>query len=134
MEASNVFIHTGIGNRMNPGSRILLVDDNDEFRSILRTVLEGKGFLVGEAQDGKVALEEMTRNIYNMAIVDLDMPRMNGLELTRHIKAGNSSFPVMMITAYASFYSPGDILAAGVDAFLQKPVDFSRLQKAIENL
>ncbi len=40
----------------------------------------------------------------------------------------------MMITAYAQFYSPGDILAAGVDAFLQKPVDFGRLQKAIESL
>jgi CheY-like chemotaxis protein len=40
----------------------------------------------------------------------------------------------MMITAYAQFYSPGEILAAGVDAFLQKPVDFARLWKAIENL
>jgi CheY-like chemotaxis protein len=40
----------------------------------------------------------------------------------------------MMITAYAQFYSPGEILAAGVDAFLQKPVDFGRLSKAIEGL
>ena len=117
---------------MKPGSRILLVDDNAEFRSVLRTVLEGKGFLIGESGDGEAALVEMEKADYHMAIVDLDMPKMNGLELTRRIKAARPKFPVMMITAYASFYSPGEILAAGLDAFLQKPVDFARLQKAIE--
>jgi CheY-like chemotaxis protein len=117
---------------MKPGCRILLVDDNEDFRSVLKTVLEGKGFLIGEASDGEAALQELGRADYHLAIVDLDMPRMNGLELTRRIKGIRSTFPVMMITAYASFYSPGEILAAGVDAFLQKPVDFSRLQKAIE--
>jgi DNA-binding NtrC family response regulator len=50
------------------------------------------------------------------------------------VKAGQPGFPVIMITAYAQFHSPAEILAAGVDAFLQKPVDFSRLQKAIETL
>jgi CheY-like chemotaxis protein len=119
---------------MKPGSKILLVDDNDDFRQVLKTVLEGKGFGVGEAHDGKEALERMAKELFNMAIVDLDMPRMNGLDFTRAIKKQTPLFPVMMITAYAQFYSPGEILAAGVDAFLQKPVDFARLWKAIENL
>jgi CheY-like chemotaxis protein len=119
---------------MKPGSKILLVDDNAEFRSILRTILERKGFIVGEAADGETALERMTADPCAMAIVDLDMPRMNGLELTRRLKGQYPGVPVMMITAYAQFYSPGEILAAGVDAFLQKPVDFARLTQAIESL
>ncbi len=119
---------------MKPGAKILLVDDNADFRSILKTILVDKGYQVGEASDGQEAIERMARETFNMAIVDLDMPRMNGLELTRAVKRTNPKFPIMMITAYAQFYSPGDILAAGVDAFLQKPVDFGRLQKAIESL
>ena len=119
---------------MKPGARILLVDDNADFREILKTVLQDKGFQIGEAQDGQEALERMASEVYQMAIVDLDMPRMNGLDFTRAVKRTNPAFPVMMITAYAQFYSPGEILAAGVDAFLQKPVDFGRLSKAIEGL
>jgi two-component system response regulator YesN len=76
----------------------------------------------------------MAGDTFHMAIVDLDMPRMNGLDFTRAVKKERPNFPVMMITAYAQFYSPGEILGAGVDAFLQKPVDFGRLQKAIEGL
>jgi len=119
---------------MKPGSRILIVDDNAEFRAIIKTILERKGFYVAEASDGQEAIERMAREPFNMAIVDLDMPRMNGLELTRRVKQDYPGIPVMMITAYASFYSPGEILAAGVDAFLQKPVDFARLTQAIESL
>ena len=119
---------------MKAGSRILIVDDNEEFRAILKTILERKGFTVGEAIDGQDAIERMAKEPYHMAIVDLDMPRMNGLDLTRRVKQTYPHVPVMMITAYAQFYSPGDILAAGVDAFLLKPVDFTRLTQAIDSL
>lgn len=119
---------------MKPGSRILIVDDNEEFRSILKTILERKGFVVTEAADGQEAVERMAIEPAQMAIVDLDMPRMNGIELTKRVKKDYPGVPVMMITAYASFYSPGEILAAGVDAFLQKPVDFGRLTQAIDSL
>jgi CheY-like chemotaxis protein len=119
---------------MKAGSKIIIVDDNEEFRLILRTVLERKGFVVTEASDGQEAIERMSTDPFRLAIVDLDMPRMNGIELTRRVKKDHPGVPVMMITAYASFYAPGEILAAGVDAFLQKPVDFARLTQAIENL
>ncbi len=77
---------------MKPGAKILLVDDNADFRGILKTILEDKGFQVGEANDGQEAVERMARETFNMAIVDLDMPRMNGLELTRAVKAVNPKF------------------------------------------
>lgn len=119
---------------MKAGSKILIVDDNEEFRVILRTILERKGYVVTEAGDGQEAIERMADASFHMAIVDLDMPRMNGIELTKRVKKDHPGMPVMMITAYASFYSPGEILAAGVDAFLQKPVDFGKLTQAIESL
>jgi len=119
---------------MKPGARILVIDDNREFRSILVDILEGKGYQVYEAENGEEALEVMRRTPVQMAIVDLDMPRMNGIEFSRHAKARDPRFPIIMVTAFAQFYSPAEILSAGVDAFLQKPVDLERLTKAIEAL
>jgi CheY-like chemotaxis protein len=116
------------------GDKILLVDDNSDFRSILNSALTDKGFVIGEAGDGQEALEIVQREQFAMAIVDLDMPRMDGLEFTRRAKALIPKFPVIMITAYAQFHSPGEILSAGVDAFLQKPVDLAMLQRAIDSL
>jgi CheY-like chemotaxis protein len=119
---------------MNPGARILVIDDNAEARILLKDILEEKGFAVFEAVDGQEALEVLERTLVHLAIVDLDMPRMNGLEFTHQSKKEYPQMPVVMVTAYSQFYSPADILASGVDAFLQKPLDLARLMKAIDQL
>ena len=119
---------------MKPGNKILVIDDNEDFRALLKELLEAKGFFVFEASDGEQALELMGRTAFNMAIVDLDMPKMNGIEFSKRAKAVNPKFPIIMVTAYSQFYAPGEILASGVDAFLQKPVDLERLTRAIEIL
>lgn len=119
---------------MKPGARILVIDDNPDARSLLRTILEEKGFTVFEAGNGEEALKVMEEMLVHLAVVDLDMPRMNGIEFSKRAKAGNPRFPIIMVTAFAQFYSPAEVLASGVDAFLQKPVDLSRLLKAIEQL
>jgi CheY-like chemotaxis protein len=119
---------------MKPGARILVIDDNAEARLLLKDILEGKGYAVFEAVDGQEALEVLERTLVHLAIVDLDMPRVNGLEFTRRAKTGYPQLPVIMVTAFSQFYSPAEILAAGVDAFLQKPLDLARLMKAIEQL
>jgi two-component system, OmpR family, response regulator len=119
---------------MKTGARILVIDDNADARMLLKDILEGKGYTVFEAVDGQEALEVLERTLVHLAIVDLDMPRVNGLEFTRRAKAGYPQLPVIMVTAFSQFYSPAEILAAGVDAFLQKPLDLARLMKAIEQL
>jgi len=119
---------------MKTGAHILVIDDNAEARLLLKEILEGKGYAVFEAVDGQEALEVLERTLIHLAIVDLDMPRVNGLQFTQRAKAGYPQLPVIMVTAYSQFYSPAEILAAGVDAFLQKPLDLARLMKAIEQL
>jgi len=104
---------------MKTGSMILVVDDDDAVRSSLRLLLESHGYRVCEAPDGVEALIERRKSAPLLAIVDLDMPRMNGLEFTRMVKAEDPRLPIIMVTGYARFYSPDEILAAGVDAFLQ---------------
>jgi CheY-like chemotaxis protein len=116
------------------GARILVIDDNAEARELLKDILEEKGYSILEAENGEKALEVMSTSLVHMAIVDLDMPRMNGIEFSKHAKSKNPLFPIIMVTAYSQFYSPAEILASGVDAFLQKPIDLARLLKAIEQL
>ena len=119
---------------MKAGGKILVVDDNDDFRKLLRELLETKGYSILEAVDGQEAIEVMAKEEVNLGIVDLDMPRMNGIEFSKKVKSERPNFPIIMVTAYSQFYSAGDILASGVDAFLQKPVDLERLMKAIQQL
>jgi CheY-like chemotaxis protein len=119
---------------MKPGARILVIDDNDDFRALLKETLEAQGFSVLEAGDGEEALVMMRTTHVNLAIVDLDMPKMNGMDFSRNAKKSNPGLPVIMITAYAQFYSAPDILSSGIDAFLHKPLDLERLFRAIEIL
>jgi two-component system, OmpR family, response regulator len=119
---------------MKAGANILVIDDNTEMRELLKEYLETKGYTVFDAADGQEALDLMSKAVLHLAIVDLDMPRMNGLEFTKKAKEQNPHFPIIMVTAYSQFYSPGEIFASGVDAFLQKPIDLARLTKAIEQL
>jgi CheY-like chemotaxis protein len=119
---------------MKSGSRILVVDDDDVNRDLLCDVLESHGFDVREAENGEEAVAARKEYKPHLAIVDLDMPKMNGIEFTQHVKKETPQFPIIMITGYAKFYSPEDILASGVDAFLQKPLDINKLLELVGQL
>jgi DNA-binding NtrC family response regulator len=93
---------------MKFGGRILVIDDNEEARELLKTILSEKGYQILEAGDGEQALEVMSTSLIHMAIVDLDMPRMNGIEFSKRAKAARPDLPIIMVTAYSQFYVPAD--------------------------
>ena len=70
---------------MRPEKRILVVDDDDAIRALLRTVLRRRGFTVDAARNGIDALEQMVANRYALIVLDLMMPRMSGYELLEHL-------------------------------------------------
>lgn len=119
---------------MKPELRILLIDDNEDFRTALKVLLSSNKYQIVEAGNGEMALEKMNTEIPDMAIVDLDMPKMNGIEFSRRAKKERPGFPIIMVTAYAQFYSSKEIIAAGIDAFLQKPIDGDKLVALIQQL
>ena len=119
---------------MKTGSRILIVDDNDDFRTMLAAALRSNGYIISEAADGKEALAMLTTTDNDMAIVDLDMPKLNGLALSKKVKDAAPDFPIVMVTGYAQSYSAAEILSVGIDAFLQKPVPIEKLLEVIQQL
>ena len=119
---------------MKSGSTILVVEDEDIHRLILKRVLENNGYVVLDAANGAEGLEVMRTLKVDLAIVDLEMPIMDGMEFTKWEKEVDPNFPVIIVTAHAITYSPQDILAANIETFIQKPIGTDELLKIIEHL
>jgi CheY-like chemotaxis protein len=104
---------------------VLVVDDEEQNRILLRDPLEARGYEVEEAEDGMQALQKIARRPPDVILLDLMMPKMDGLELCRHLRkdAKTAHLPILMITALSE---RGDRLMgihAGANDFLNKPLD-----------
>lgn len=119
---------------MQPGATILVIDDNEDFRKLLAEALTLWGYNAAEAVDGQQAFSIIQQFSPDLVIVDLDMPNMNGLEFTKRVKEINPKFPVIMVTAFAKFYTAEEIDSSHPDEFLQKPVDMDTLLQVIKRM
>jgi two-component system OmpR family response regulator len=100
--------------------RVLLIDDDSELLDILRQYLEQEGFQVGLAHDGETGVMEASTGRYAIAVLDLMMPRINGIETLRRIRA-TSSLPVLMLTARGDDTDKIIGLELGADDYVPKP-------------
>jgi PAS domain S-box-containing protein len=119
-----------------PGTRVLLVEDNDVQRALLAEALEGHGFRVEEAGNGEEALEKAAAIVPDVIVMDVQMPGMDGLEATRRLRAipALAGTPVLALTALVM---PGDrerCREAGADEYLAKPVPLATLAAAVGRL
>ena len=119
---------------MKTGSTILVVEDEEMHRLILKRVLEHRGYIVLDATNGAEGIEILRTLKVDLAIVDLEMPVMNGMEFTKWVKEVKPDFPMIIVTAHAANFPPEDIIAANVEAFIQKPFVTDELMKIIENI
>jgi PAS domain S-box-containing protein len=118
---------------------ILLVED-DRVSSISATrLMEKLGCAVSTAMDGIQALERLRENRFDVVFMDIQMPRMDGVEATKAIRDGqagqeNASIPIVALTAYAMAGDKETFLEEGMDDYLSKPLDASTLEKALGKL
>jgi YesN/AraC family two-component response regulator len=106
---------------MRPKASVLIVDDERFIRQILARIVQREGYTVGEASNGKDALEKLEQTRYDFVISDIRMPNMDGMELLPTIKTRFPETTVILITAYAGDYTAKDVLAAGADHYITKP-------------
>jgi putative two-component system response regulator len=116
-------------------ARILVVDDDPQVRTLLVRFLEADGFEALVAADGQQALEMVAHAPPDLIILDVDMPRMNGLELCRRLKQNENTalIPVTMLTGYNDAGDRVEGLEAGADDFLAKPFDPATLRARIRS-
>jgi PAS domain S-box-containing protein len=116
--------------------RILLAEDNLVNQLVIERHLARQGHLVTAVTDGRAALEALEGGRYDLVLMDVQMPEMNGLEATRVIREGGggrnpSTIPIIALTAYAMKRDRERFLASGMDGFVTKPVDFDELARSI---
>jgi two-component system, NtrC family, response regulator HydG len=112
--------------------RILVVDDDPDFCANLIDILSELGYQVDVAQDGPAALRLVTRQPYDVALLDLKMPGMDGVMLQREIKKLRAGTVSLLITAFAGLATAAEASTAGVWKMLAKPVDLPKLTRLLE--
>jgi CheY-like chemotaxis protein len=114
--------------------RILLAEDNPVNQLVIRKHLSQRGHAVQAVADGQQALEELKRADYDVVLMDIQMPEMDGIEATKRIRSGKNGradIPIIALTAYAMKGDREKFLDNGMDGYVTKPVDFDELARTI---
>jgi two-component system cell cycle response regulator DivK len=114
---------------------ILIVEDEPRNLKLLRDLLQRFGYETMEATDGEQGVELARARIPNLILMDIMMPKMDGLEATRIIKADTNTkhIPIIALTSYAMKGDRERTIEAGCDGYIAKPVDIQEVLKAIEH-
>jgi two-component system cell cycle response regulator DivK len=102
---------------------ILHVEDNDYNRKIVRDLLSRRNYELVEVRDGEAALDELTRRRPDLILMDIQLPKLSGLEVTRRIRCRSdlAGIPIVAITSFALTGDEQRVLEAGCDAYIPKP-------------
>src|ERR1700680_3461332 len=124
---------------MERKGKILVVDDHEDNIELLRARLEARGYVVEGASDGQAALDAVERSCPDLILLDVMMPKMDGMEVVRRLKAKRESkelpfIPVIMQTALDSTENKVEGLDAGADDYITKPINFAELEARVNSL
>ncbi len=119
-----------------PQAHVLVAEDDAINGKLIRSLLDKMGYLVTLVRDGEAALEEALTGAYDMALIDLRMPKMHGIDFARAYRrqeALGERLPIIALTANAAEDAKTDCIAAGMDEFLTKPVDPNMLAELLKS-
>jgi DNA-binding NtrC family response regulator len=121
-------------NPMGDKRSILVVDDEDSLRTVLGSELVSEGYEVGTAADGDDAITELQKRAYDLVLLDIKMPRMNGFEVLRYVKEKHPQTRVIMLTGFADLKNAIESKKLGAEDFVSKPYDLVDLLTTIERV
>jgi len=116
---------------MGEKPRILIVDDDESIRKVLKTILEENGYTVDTAENGKTAIWKTNTKFYNLALIDIRLPDTEGTKLLARIKDTMPKMRKIIITGYPSVQNAVEALNKGADAYIMKPFDMEKILKTI---
>src|SRR5690554_5652913 len=112
---------------------ILIIDDERSIRNTLKEILEFEKFTVDLAEDGTEGLKKLTDNVYDVALCDIKMPKMDGMEVLEKVLSAGVETPVVMISGHGNVESAVQAIKMGAYDFIEKPLDLNRTLLTLRN-
>jgi DNA-binding NtrC family response regulator len=113
-------------------ARILVVDDDESIRKTVTTILKDEGYVVDEAENGAEAIKKTNAKFYNLALIDVRLPDMEGTQLLTTIKETTPKMVKIIVTGYPALQNAIEAVNKGADAYILKPVDVEKLLNTIK--
>ncbi|MBN2039584.1 MAG: response regulator [Spirochaetes bacterium] len=113
-------------------NRILIVEDEQNQRELYATELEEEGYEVHQAHNGEVAVKMVTSNKYDLVILDIRMPEMDGIEALGKILSREKKLPIIIYTAYSNYKS--NFMTWTANAYLTKSSDLTELKETVKKI
>ena len=107
--------------------RILIVDDDDEIRELLEFDIASSGYFVDTAKDGLEGLNKALNNTYDLVLLDVMMPKLDGFEVCKNIRQAKLAVPILMLTAKGTIDDKTVGFDSGADDYLVKPFDIQEV-------
>ena len=117
---------------MDKQARILVIDDEESIRNTMKAILKDEGFIVDLAATGSEAIQKTKQTAYNVVLIDIRLPDMEGVELLKLMKDTVPKTRKIMVTGYPSVQNVITALNKSADAYLIKPVDIEKLLSTIK--
>jgi two-component system cell cycle response regulator DivK len=122
-------------NNNKASALILVAEDDEDNRFVMRTLLEMRGYRVVEATNGQEAVQVAARDQPDLILMDLKMPVLNGLAAMRHIRQHEARrVPIIALSAYDPLQHRAVAIAAGCDDYVLKPIDYDGLEGLIKSM
>jgi DNA-binding NtrC family response regulator len=117
---------------MGENARILVVDDDENIRKVLATILEEEGYDVETADTAKKAIERTKKGFFNVALIDIRLPDMEGIELLTKMKDTTPRIRKIIITGFPTLQNAVEAVNRGADAYVMKPFDVEKVLMTIK--
>jgi DNA-binding NtrC family response regulator len=115
-------------------SRILVVDDQEDLRTVLSNELSSEGYDIETASDGDEAIASVQKSRFDLVLLDIKMPKVDGFEVLRFIKKNSPAVKVIMLTGFADLKNAIESKKLGAEDFVSKPYDLVDLLTTIERV
>jgi DNA-binding NtrC family response regulator len=117
---------------MTEPAKILVIDDDESIRKTIATILEEKGYIVDTASSGREAIEKSRTNFYNLALIDIRLPDMEGTKLLPQLRETVPKMIKIIVTGYPSLQNAVEAVNKGADSYIMKPFNVDTVLKTIE--
>lgn len=118
---------------MNKNPRILIVDDDENIRKVLAAILEDEGYNVESVDTAKKGIEKSETDFFNLALLDVRLPDMEGIELLAKLRETKPKMRKIIITGYPTLQNAVGAVNKGADAYVMKPFDVEKMLKTIKD-